>query len=244
MRTPRFYTNQHLAPTQAVTLDDEASHHILRVLRLRRDDALVLFNGDGNEYSAVVADSAGKLATVLVSAAHEAIAEPSLRIDLGQGISRGERMDFVLQKSVELGVNSVTPLSTIRTQVQLNGRRLEKRLAHWRAIMRSACEQCGRAVIPPLHNATTLPRWCESSGGEQLRLVLDPAAPMHLRDLAPVTRVSILIGPEGGLNIDELRVAEDNGFQRVRLGPRTLRTETAALAALAAIQTLWGDLAV
>ena len=235
MRTPRFYTNQPLAPTDSVTLEEETSHYMRRVLRLSNGDPLVLFNGDGKDYQAFVGDSTGKLVVVQVSEGCEQGRESNLRIELGQGISRGERMDFALQKSVELGVNCITPIWTTRSQVKLSGQRLEKRMTHWRAVMRSASEQSGRAVIPSLDDATTLPEWC-SSTNVKLKLVLDPEASIHLSELATPSSVGILIGPEGGLASDEIRVAEANGFQRIRLGPRTLRTETAALAALAAAQ--------
>lgn len=242
MRTPRCYTDQPLGAAQTVTLEPEASHHLLRVLRLRCGDSLILFNGDGRDYSGVLAEANGKLAVAEMSEEHDAGTESGLRIELGQGISRGERMDFVLQKSVELGVGVVTPLWTTRSQVQLHGSRLEKRHSHWRSVMRSACEQSGRAVIPVLNPACALADWCTSTD-TQLQIVLDPGASAHLRDFPAVSSVCILIGPEGGLDRDEISLAEASGFTPVRLGPRTLRTETAALAALAAVQTLWGDLA-
>lgn len=242
MRIPRCYTEQLLERTQTVTLGEEVSHHLLRVLRLRCGDSLILFNGDGKEHTGVLAKARDKLAVVELSEEYGTCTESRLRIELGQGISRGERMDFVLQKSVELGVGTVTPLWTARSQVKLSGLRLEKRLAHWRSIMRAACEQSGRSVIPALNYACALADWC-SARDTQLQLVLDPRGSMQLRDFPTVDSVRILIGPEGGLERDEVRLAEAGGFKRVRLGPRTLRTETAALAALTAVQTLWGDLA-
>jgi 16S rRNA (uracil1498-N3)-methyltransferase len=153
-------------------------------------------------------------------------------------------MDFVLQKSVELGVASVTPLWTKRSQVRLSGERLDRRIHHWRGIIRSACEQSGRVVVPRLGECAPLSDWLTSAECReaQHRLVLDPAAPVHLKQLDPATRVSVLIGPEGGLGEDEITRATSHGFLRIGLGPRTLRTETAALAILTALQTLWGDL--
>ena len=179
---------------------------------------------------------------VLVQNSRQPDRESKLRITLGQGISRGERMDFVLQKSVELGVESITPLWTKRSQVQLSGRRLEKRLSHWRGVIRSACEQSGRVYLPKLHSAAKLPNWYSVKRTQSLQLVLDTAASLHLSDLTPAREIRILIGPEGGLEGDEVSLAEESGFKRIRLGPRILRTETAALATVAAIQALWGDL--
>jgi 16S rRNA (uracil1498-N3)-methyltransferase len=242
MRVPRFYTDQALRDSHTLSLEQEPSHHLLRVLRLRRGDPLVLFNGDGRDYRARLAGISGTRAIVDIVDVFEPGRESPLRIELGQGISRGERMDFALQKSVELGIGAVTPLWTARSQVSLTGARLEKRLNHWRGVMRSASEQSGRAVIPILRNALALEEWCRENTAE-LRLVLDPEAPLPLRDLPRPDSVSILVGPEGGLEAEEIGLAEARGFRRVRLGPRILRTETAALAALTAVQTLWGDLA-
>lgn len=242
MRIPRFHTEQRLSPQQTVLLEESTSHHLLRVLRMQPGESLVLFNGDGNEYQAVLEASAKKRASVLIGEARQPERESGLRIALGQGISRGERMDFALQKSVELGVNSITPLWTRRSQVQLAGTRLEKRLAHWRGVIRSACEQSGRVYLPELHAATQLQNWCQADARGTLQLVLDPTASLHLSDIAPATSIRVLIGPEGGLLDEEISGAEQSGFRRIRLGPRILRTETAALATLAALQTLWGDL--
>jgi 16S rRNA (uracil1498-N3)-methyltransferase len=242
VRLSRFYTELSLSPGQTVTLEAATSHHLLQVLRLKPGESLLLFNGDGREYQAVLEESTEKQARVLVENSRQPDRESKLRITLGQGISRGERMDFVLQKSVELGVESITPLWTKRSQVQLSGKRLEKRLSHWRGVICSACEQSGRVYLPKLHSATKLPDWCRVNRKQSLQLVLDPAASLQLSDLTPDSEIRILIGPEGGLESDEISMAEASGFKRVRLGPRILRTETAALAIVAAVQTLWGDL--
>jgi 16S rRNA (uracil1498-N3)-methyltransferase len=151
-------------------------------------------------------------------------------------------MDMVMQKSVELGVQAITPLWTRRSQVQLDGKRLAKRLSHWEGIVVSACEQSGRIHLPTLAPACNLQEWLHSRPDKETRLVLDPAADQSLTDITPTPNITILIGPEGGLEDDEIKKAVTNGFIRVKLGPRILRTETAALAILAATQTLWGDL--
>ena len=244
MPIPRFYTEQTLVPRQSVLLEGTTSHHLLRVMRLRPGDSLFLFNGDGREYRAVLQDCVQKRARVLIQTSRQPDRESKLRIRLGQGISRGERMDFVVQKSVELGVESITPLWTTRSQVRLSEQRLEKRLSHWRGVIVSACEQSGRVSLPQLHNAAKLPDWCHIKVKQSLQLVLDPAAALRLSDLTPARDIRLLIGPEGGLQDEEISMAEKSGFKRIRLGPRILRTETAALATLAALQTLWGDLSV
>jgi len=241
MRISRFYTRQQLADTKAVELDEEASHYISRVLRLKSGAPLVLFNGDGHDYHAILDEVGKTLVTAGILRAEQTSRESNLHITLGQGISRGERMDFVLQKSVELGVNSIMPLLTHRSQVHLHGKRLEKRLSHWQGIVRSACEQSGRSFLPELGNACTLSDWCKKPQAA-LQLVLDPGADINLGALAPANRIRILIGPEGGLDTGETELAIAAGFQRVRLGPRVLRTETAALATICTLQTLWGDL--
>jgi 16S rRNA (uracil1498-N3)-methyltransferase len=242
MRLTRCYTDQDLYPGEVLLLDQQNSHHLFRVLRMRQGDKLILFNGDGKEYQAVVQGEKGRLALVLVQSLDEPLRESNLRITLGQGVSRGERMDFVLQKSVELGVAGLTPIWTRRSQVQLSGARLDKKMHHWRGVVRSASEQSGRVRLPVLDQPTDLPSWCRHASTEGHRIVLDPGCSGQLKDLPRASRVCILIGPEGGLDDDEISAAEKCGFVRVRLGPRVMRTETAALVALAAAQTLWGDL--
>jgi 16S rRNA (uracil1498-N3)-methyltransferase len=242
MRVPRFYTTQSLVVNQAVLLEASPSHHLLKVLRAKAGDPVILFNGDGHEYRAFLQGSEGKLARIAVTGMSTPQRESGLHISLGQGISRAERMDLVIQKAVELGVAEITPLWTRRSQVQLSGQRLEKRLSHWRGILLSACEQSGRVHLPQLHTATRLDGWL-GAPAEGLRLVLDPQASRVLHDIEPQIRVEILLGPEGGFEDGEMESALAAGFAPVRLGPRVLRTETATLAALAALQTLWGDFA-
>jgi len=242
MRTPRFYTNQALHTDQLVLLEQTPSHHLIRVLRSKPGSTVLLFNGDGQEYQAVYEGNEGKLARVHIASAQEPLRESRLRIHIGQGISRGERMDMVMQKSVELGVQAITPLWTRRSQVQLDGKRLAKRLSHWEGIVVSACEQSGRSQLPSLAPACSLPEWLSTRTENETRLVLDPDAEKVLTDIRPVQQARVLIGPEGGLEASEIEKAVEAGFSRVKLGPRILRTETATLAILAAMQTLWGDL--
>jgi len=243
MRTPRFYTNQALHKNQSVLLEQTPSHHLIRVLRSKPGSTVVLFNGDGCEYQAVYTEDEDKLARVLIASVAEPVRESRLRIHIGQGISRGERMDLVMQKSVELGVQAITPLWTRRSQVRLDEKRLAKRLSHWEGIVVSACEQSGRVQLPSLSSACGLQDWLNTRNENDTSLVLDPAAEQVLSDVRPNQQVRVLIGPEGGLEDSEIEKAVGAGFSRVKLGPRVLRTETAALAILAAMQTLWGDLA-
>lgn len=240
MRVPRFFTRQPLSPQQAVTLEEAPSHHLLRVLRTPPGATVILFNGDGSEYQAVLAASEGKQARLTVTTASRPQRESSLVIRLGQGISRGERMDLVMQKSVELGVREITPLWTQRSQVQLSGKRLDKRLSHWGGIVTAACEQSGRVQLADLHPCARLADWL-GSDATGTQIVLDPDASLTLAGIDQPDEVRVLIGPEGGLERSEIEMAAAAGFIPVRLGPRILRTETAAMATLAAMQTLWGD---
>lgn len=242
MRTPRFYTKQTLNEDQSILLDQAPSHHLVKVLRSKPGLELLLFNGDGKEYRAVFEQEENRLARVYISDSREPQRESDLKVHLGQGISRGERMDLVMQKSVELGVQTITPLWTSRSQVQLSGKRLEKRLSHWRGIVTSACEQSGRVELPDLQACSNIRDWISTGTGEDTGIILDPGATQTLKDIEPTQRARVLIGPEGGFDDEEIESASAAGFQRVRLGPRVLRTETATLATLTAIQLLWGDL--
>ena len=242
MRTPRFYTNQALHKDQRVCLEQTPSHHLIRVLRSKPGSEVLLFNGNGHEYHAVYEGHENKLAYAKIQSELEPQRESPLNIHVGQGISRGERMDLVMQKSVELGAHVITPLWTQRSQVRLDGKRLAKRLSHWQGIMVSACEQSGRVMMPSLSHTNQLEEWLDTRTEEETCLVLDPKAEQVLTDIRPKQRIRVLIGPEGGLEDSEIEKASAAGFSRIKLGPRVLRTETAAIAVLAAIQALWGDL--
>jgi 16S rRNA (uracil1498-N3)-methyltransferase len=242
MRIPRFYTEQTLVVGQSLLLEQAPSHHLARVLRLRQGDEVLLFNGNGSEFLAVYEAVEGGHARVMITGVQQPPRESVLRIHLGQGVSRGERMDMVIQKSVELGVYAITPLWTRRSQVQLSDKRLDKRLAHWQGIMQSACEQSGRVYLPSCHTPASLHDWLEQSAATTPGIVLDPEAELTFSALEPGQDLRILIGPEGGLEPEEIARAVAAGFHRIRLGPRILRTETAALTALAALQFRWGDL--
>lgn len=241
MRIPRFHSPVALGAGQSVALDDNAFNHAVRVLRLAPGAPLVLFDGRGGEWEAVLGEvgKRGASATLLAHRAREC--ESPLQVVLAQGVAKGERMDFALQKAVELGVAAIQPVLTARSVVQLDAGRWEKRLAHWSGVVIAACEQCGRNRIPEV--AEPLPLAALLAAPPTCGLVLDPTAGRGLRALAPPSgRLSLLVGPEGGLSEAEVQAALAAGWHGVHLGPRVLRTETAGVAALAAITALWGDL--
>lgn len=243
MRIPRFFLSQSLAIGARVALSPDAAHHATRVLRLGDNDLLYLFNGDGQEYRARIArlDKQGVVALIESSAA--ASRESPLDVLLVQGISSGERMDYTLQKSVELGVRAIQPIQAERSVVKLAGERMQKRLQHWQSVVASACEQSGRNVLPVVRPVLGLTDYLGlQASAEMLRIHLSPTAELSLRDLKkPAASVVLAVGPEGGFSDNERAALAQCGFVGVRLGARVLRTETAALAALAAMQILWGD---
>jgi 16S rRNA (uracil1498-N3)-methyltransferase len=241
VRVPRVYVEADLRRGSEAVLGEDAATHLARVLRLRAGDAVTLFNGDGRDYSGRLAGLTKREARVGVETAGNVEPEPPLAIALAVGVSRGERMDFVIQKAVELGVAGILPLLTERSVVRLDAERADRRHAHWRGVLVAACEQSGRRRLPVLEPAVAWRAWTLPADG--MRLLLDPSAEASLPMLAaPRGRVTLLVGPEGGLTEAERTRATRGGFTPVRLGPRILRTETAPLAALAAIQALWGDL--
>ncbi|MCB1722523.1 MAG: 16S rRNA (uracil(1498)-N(3))-methyltransferase [Gammaproteobacteria bacterium] len=239
MRTSRLFVEQDLPLGSDVTLHARAAHYLSQVLRLRSGDAVVLFNGDGNDVAAELLVCSKRECIARLGRVIRSESPPLLRIHLAIGISRGERMDYAIQKSVELGVSSITPLITERSVVQLKGERKDQRLSHWRAVVIGACEQCGRAAPPEVSPPVAITGWLPSSGGG---ILLYHRSGTRLPSLAPPgAEIRLLVGPEGGLSDGERVLAEDSGFVAVRMGPRVLRTETAPIAALAAIQALWGD---
>lgn len=239
---PRVYLPVALQQDARVSLDKQAAQHIVRVLRLKPGHELILFNGMGGEYQATLEAVEAHAAEVRVGPFVARDAESPLAVTLAQGIARGERMDYAIQKAVELGVRRIVPLVTQFCVVNLQQERAEKRLAHWRGIIIAACEQCGRTRVPLLDAPLALHAWL-SQPVPGTKLMFDPYAARPLTQLdAPHDGVTLLIGPEGGLSDAETAAAHRAGFEAVQLGPRMLRTETAPVAALAAVQTLWGDL--
>lgn len=241
MRIPRIYLPITLYPATSVELDADSAHHVRSVLRLGKGDALHLFNGQGSQFSAVLTLVSKKSVILEIGHASPCDTEPPLAIHFGLGISRSERMDFAIQKSVELGVGSITPLLTERSVVKLDEHRSAQKRSHWQRIATHASEQSGRARVPEVRKPEQLDSWL--SGAQDLKIFLDPLAARSLNSLESAPRsVYLLSGPEGGFTTRERQLAVDAGFIGVRLGPRILRTETAALAGIALIQALWGDL--
>lgn len=245
MRRNREYIDAPLAVGARVALPDAAAAHLLRVLRLGPGDDCVLFNGDGFDYDCriVAADRRGGEAEVL--AARRAGSESPLRIVLLQGVARGEKMDWILQKATELGVSGFVPVNSERSEVRLDGARAGKRLAHWQGVVASACGQSGRAVVPPVAAPVALAAAVAGLPADALKLTLDPMAEAAVRGLAdPRGRcVVVAIGPEGGWSPRDRATLAEAGFEGLRLGPRILRTETAGIAAISALQAAFGDLA-
>ena len=243
MASTRLFVNDPLVSATELQLGRDQAHYLGRVLRLRNGDKLTVFNGDNGEFDAHVTSIAKNSATIVVDAALETATESALKIHLVQGISRGERMDFVVQKATELGVKRITPVFTEYGVVKLNDARAAKRNDHWQSVAIGACEQSGR-IRPPLIDAPVdLNAWFGAGTKEaDSDLILKPGAATPLSSIAaPVTKVCLLIGPEGGFSDTEYEDAEIAGFAAVSLGPRVLRTETAALTAIAVVQSLWGD---
>lgn len=244
MRVPRVYIEGALPENGDVTLADAQSHYLSKVLRMEAGRPLQVFNGDGAEYSATLTSADKRAAVIHIASKEEVNRESNLLSHLAIGISRGERMDWVLQKATELGVTHITPLFTERTEVKLKGERLEKKMAHWRQIAISACEQCQRNVLPVVHEACSLTEFlrCDRDG---LKLVLHHRSQQALKEMPEPQAVTLLIGPEGGLTDDEIQLAlKHHYYQPLTLGPRVLRTETAPIAALTAVQLQWGDLSL
>lgn len=244
MRLTRVFVDLPLAPGARVVLPESAGAHLVRVLRLREGEACVLFNGNGNDYDARLLSAGKRGVEAEVHAMRIVDNESPLRMMLLQGIARGEKMDLILQKATELGVAAIAPVFADRTEVRLDGDRLEKRVAHWRSVIASACEQSGRARIPELLPPRGLSEAVAALDEEALKLTLDPLGEHRFDTLSPVgaSGIAIGIGSEGGWSEKDRAILRSAGFTGLRLGPRVLRTETAGLAAIAALQAKFGDL--
>lgn len=244
MRLTRSHVALPLHCDQEVTLPEESANHLLRVLRLREGDACILFNGDGSDYHARITVAGKREARALVERAQALSNESPLRITLLQGIARGEKMDLILQKATELGVAAIVPVNAERTEVKLDAARMEKRLAHWRSVVVSACEQSGRARVPTVATPLGLQEAAQASDPQAGRLTLDPQGEHRLSTLSANVDQGLIvaIGPEGGWSPRDRATLADAGFTGLQLGPRILRTETAGLAAIAALQARFGDL--
>ena len=241
MRIPRIYTPQDLAENTLLDLDEKAANHVGKVLRMQAGRELILFNGqEACHYNGIIEHSDKKRVTVQVNDKTESNNESPLAILVGQALSKGDKMELVIQKAVELGVSEITPLWTEHCDVKLNAERMEKKLKQWQGIIISACEQCGRDIIPTLNPVIKFNDWITSVKADE-KWVLDPRGNAKQTVPESVRSAVIAIGPEGGLSQDEIQLACDNGFTAKLIGPRVLRTETAALTAVTLLQSQWGD---
>lgn len=242
MNAPRIYQNISLPLNVEIALDDNAIQHVVNVLRLKPNDELRLFNNDGYDYHAILTSQGKRKFGALIKEKNPGVPEPLCQITLGQAISRGEKMDYAIQKAVELGVFAIQPLITERIAMKISTEILQKRQQHWQNIAISACEQSGRCIVPKVYMPIDLENWLTHCD-QTLKLILDPLATQTFPTIttAPQT-IAVLIGPEGGLSSQEIQQAQQQNFQAMRLGPRVLRTETATVCALSLLQYLWGDL--
>lgn len=242
MSQPRIHIAQPLQQDQLITLPEAAHRHLVQVLRLREGEHFTAFNGEGGEFDAEIVQPGKRETQARIGAFDPVSRESPLELTLAQCISKGERMDYTLQKAVELGVSRIIPLLSSRSVVRLDAERWDKKLEHWRGVIVSACEQSGRTRVPLLAEIEALPSWLDREDAHGERLTLDPLAHHGLRELPPPNGpLTLLVGPEGGLSEHELDRAREAGFTGIRMGPRILRTETAGVAAMAAMQAMWGD---
>jgi 16S rRNA (uracil1498-N3)-methyltransferase len=244
MRTTLIYTRALLDSHATFVLEPESSHHLARVLRLGVGDTLTVFDGRGGEYPGEITAVDKKHVHLRTGAHLPRECESPLSIHLGIAVSRGERMDWIVQKSTELGVTALTPLVTEHNGVKLDAERAAKKIQHWQQIAISACEQCGRNRLPAVHTMQSLQQWLAETEAERKYVLHHRAERAGLSSVAGAVpeSVALLVGPEGGLSEAEISAAKQAGYSALRLGPRVLRTETAPLAAIAVLQAYWGDM--
>jgi 16S rRNA (uracil1498-N3)-methyltransferase len=245
MRVTRLFVEASLRPGSELALPAAPATHAIRVLRLKPGDAVTLFNGDGREYPARLLAAGARDARVANGSAATPTRESPLQITLVQAIARGEKMDWIIQKATELGAVRIVPVATARSEVKLDASRGERRLGHWRAIVVSACEQCGRTTLPRIEAPVSLAAWLDQNpaSSSAMRWMLHPEGTVRMRDLqlSPPATLELAIGPEGGFGDADLDVLRAHDFRGLTLGPRVLRAETAGVAAIAALQSMYGD---
>jgi 16S rRNA (uracil1498-N3)-methyltransferase len=241
MRLTRIYTPQALTLDATIVLESQASHHLARVLRAQTGDEVFLFNGEGGEYQARISGISKQVVAVELHSFIASNKESSLLIHLGICISKGDRMDLVMQKATELGVNQITPLLAERSQIKRNKEALAKKLRHWQQIAISACEQSGRNFVPKVNNVKSSNDWFKTCDSQE-KLILNPFCNSSTVTNQQADSVGLAIGPEGGFSDIEVSQAKDCGFIGLKLGPRILRTETAPIAAITLCQIKWGDI--
>lgn len=243
MRIPRIFVDITLAENTKVALPDSAFQHVCKVLRLKNGNPMRLFNGEGGQYHGELCDVEKRSASVQLMSFEALHNESPLKVTIGQTLSRGERMDYAIQKAVESGVYQIQPLFSERCEVKLQDERLEKRLLHWQQVAISAAEQCGRGIVPTIKKPINIVDWVINCN-EMLKLTLHhhSAKPIAQYEQPNNSQIALLIGPEGGLTEQEVAYAKEHGFNAIALGPRVLRTETAPIVALTALNLLWGDI--
>lgn len=241
MRSYRVYSSLPLIVDAHCALDERASHHLARVLRVKAGERLCVFNGDGHNYFGSIASVSKNEVSISVDSIERADTESPLHTYLALGVSKGDRFDWAIKKATELGVTSIIPILSQRVDVRLPPERWQKKREHWQQIVISACEQSGRALIPSVQEPTNLPHWLSNVEAD-CKLVLDPSATVKNMDGLSPKSIALLIGPEGGMAPAELALARESGFSALQLGPRVLRTETAPLVALSVIGARWGDI--
>jgi 16S rRNA (uracil1498-N3)-methyltransferase len=243
MANLRFFTDSPLALNADIQLSENAAAHATRALRLNVGDNAIIFNGDGFDYACTLTSVKKNTVTAKITSANAISNESPLNITLLQGISSGDRMDFTIQKAVELGVKKIQPINSKRSVVKLTQERAEKRIEHWQNVAISACEQSGRAFVPKVLPPLSLENWLSQNPyNNTLRILLNPVGAKRLEEIEkPASTIELLIGAEGGLSQAEIDLASAQHFQSIVLGPRILRTETAALTAISVMQALWGD---
>ena len=241
MRLTRIYQPQALSAGQILNLSKEAAGHLIRVLRLQVGDDFIVFNGKAGEFHAIIIELSKNMVTVKLGEFDAVSRESSLQITLEQAVLRSDKMDYVLQKAVELGVTRFIPLITARSTLKLAPERWQKRSLHWQGVMLAACEQSGRTRLPKLENPMTFDVATTSIKAEQ-RIILQPCVKQNINSLPGCQSVAVLVGPEGGWSENELKCARVATYSPIQLGPRVLRAETAGLAAVSIVQSLYGDL--
>lgn len=241
MRNPRIHNPHPMTGQTVVELTNSAANHVGKVLRMRPEEPLILFDGEGNAFQGRVESVSKKTVAVFLENKLNNPVESPLNIHLGQSLSRGERMDYAIQKATEMGVTEITPLFSERCEVKLSRERQEKRIRHWQQVAISACEQCGRNRVPVIYAAMSVDEWMAQQATD-LKFVLHHRTERKLEGYDKPASASLLVGPEGGLTADEIQRAETTGFNALALGPRVLRTETAPVSAITLMQYLWGDL--
>lgn len=243
MRIPRIYIDVDLNENTVIDLPDASFQHLCKVLRLKSDHPLRVFNGKGGQYHATLCNVEKRSASIAISQFEPLSNESPIHVTVGQTLSRGERMDYAIQKSVEAGVYAIQPLFSERCEVKLQKNRVEKRQQHWQQVAISAAEQCGRGIVPTIHPPIELTDWL-SKCKDMLKLTLHhhSAKPIREFECPENNQIALLIGPEGGLSEKEVKLSEINGYSPITLGPRVLRTETAPVIALGVINALWGDI--